>query len=710
MAEPVMSELTSSTAKTRVLRLALAMRGGVSLAVWIGGAVAELDLFRRACSCPNTSATELTLADGENQRHHERAIIYRQLLALTKYHSVEIDILAGASAGGLNAVLYGLAQTAGTVMDDTVRRTWVECGAIWDLLQKPGFSRVTSILQGDGRFFTVVRTALGKIANPDSAEGKWKPLVNPDARTDRVAVELAATLLDDIHNPHRDNRARFSFVKNPGDLASNYTTIPGGHDTRQSAGIALDRMALAARSTSSFPGAFEPADIYSTAEDTPGTGLDVDMARAFLYARSNAKSDKPFNVIDGGVFDNIPIDRAIRCIQRAPASMPSKRWLIYLDPEPPTPSEPTKSSKNASSALGLVPVIRGSMALKQRTESAADELGPLRENNDQVLQIRARQEALAAALADTKGEDLTIEDLITKEAYLKCRIALDAERIAILLTDPWSELCRPPRPAVDYAALNSSQALEIKDWLRHIYFRAQNSWDFSTDIFAMLGWVRTLIAWVHALEDVLEGLANDSPQRPSGQSYLAEMLESWKHRLYRCLIVLIEAKQQAVDSILAQPLADNPVANHTYSEATLGDCLCDSYDHQRRLKISSQLIWFLWYDDPDDAGFYNWLGNVDALGDDIDGQPLGEFMRWTLDGIKVSIAKYSRCVVDNLPDIHKAWLQNWENSVFRRFYDQPLSAFPIENLAKLFVVTGGPAAVPIITFDQINSDERPAIA
>ena len=34
----------------KTLRLALAMRGGVSLAVWIGGVVAEIDLFRRACS------------------------------------------------------------------------------------------------------------------------------------------------------------------------------------------------------------------------------------------------------------------------------------------------------------------------------------------------------------------------------------------------------------------------------------------------------------------------------------------------------------------------------------------------------------------------------------------------------------------------------------------------------------------------------------
>ena len=30
----------------RILRVAVAMRGGVSLAVWIGGAVAELDLLR----------------------------------------------------------------------------------------------------------------------------------------------------------------------------------------------------------------------------------------------------------------------------------------------------------------------------------------------------------------------------------------------------------------------------------------------------------------------------------------------------------------------------------------------------------------------------------------------------------------------------------------------------------------------------------------
>jgi predicted acylesterase/phospholipase RssA len=710
MAEQAAREV--ATAKHRTLRLALAMRGGVSLAVWIGGAVAEIDLFRRACNSPGASVTDVELAEGENPHHRDRAIIYRQLLGLTKYNGVEVDILAGASAGGLNAVLYGLAQSCGAVMDDTVRRTWVERGAIWDLLQEKGQCRVPSILQGNGRFFDVVRRALRIIAGLDSSEDEWKPLIDRNARADSVTVELAATLLDDMHNPARENRARFSFVKTPGDLTSHFTTIPGSGDDGQSAEVAVDRMALAARSTSSFPGAFEPASIYSvTGDPDPSTtGLKVDMARAFLYSRPLAEAPDAFHVIDGGIFDNIPIDRAILAIQRAPTSMPSKRWLIYLDPEPPTPSEPSTNAKNESGALSWLPVVRNSMRLKQRTESAGDELGPLRENNDTVQQIRARQEALAATLRDIQDPNVTVDELITDEAYLQCRVAMDAERIATLLRDPWTELCRPPRPAVDYTALDSTKALDIRNWLRVIYQQAAGEWDFSTDIYAMLGWVRTLIAWAHALEDVLEGLANDSPMQPQGQVCLAELLESWKRRLYRCLTVLIEAKQKIVDCVLAAPFANNPHASETYDIGTLRRSLCEGYERQGRLKLSFDLTQRLWYDDRDHAGFYNCLGSPDSLGEDIDGQPFVHSMRWIVDGIRVNMAQYSRCVVGNLPNLAGAnWLRAWNESVFSQFYESPLDNLTIENLAKILVVPGGPAAVPVITYDQITSDEPPAI-
>src|SRR5690606_1372519 len=41
----------------RLLRAALAMRGGVSLAVWIGGAAAEMDLWRRIRIRTDTAGT-----------------------------------------------------------------------------------------------------------------------------------------------------------------------------------------------------------------------------------------------------------------------------------------------------------------------------------------------------------------------------------------------------------------------------------------------------------------------------------------------------------------------------------------------------------------------------------------------------------------------------------------------------------------------------
>ena len=64
----------------RELRLALAMRGGVSLAVWIGGAVSEIDLARRAAR--------------EGAEGHD---FWPQLLGVSDYERVVVDVLAGAS-------------------------------------------------------------------------------------------------------------------------------------------------------------------------------------------------------------------------------------------------------------------------------------------------------------------------------------------------------------------------------------------------------------------------------------------------------------------------------------------------------------------------------------------------------------------------------------------------------------------------------------
>jgi hypothetical protein len=131
----------------RNLRIALAMRGGSSLAVWIGGAVGELDLLRRIRWTEDGRCHLLwPLPKDDDPRRDaalalqriviERARVYALALSSRGYDQVEFDALAGASAGGLNSVLYSVAQRAGTVLDP-VLGVWIRDGAFWDLLGVP---------------------------------------------------------------------------------------------------------------------------------------------------------------------------------------------------------------------------------------------------------------------------------------------------------------------------------------------------------------------------------------------------------------------------------------------------------------------------------------------------------------------------------------------------------------------------------------------
>ncbi len=73
------------------MRIALGIRGGVSLSVWIGGACREIDALR-----PSSQAT------GD--------LFWARLLAISDVNDVIVDVMAGASAGGLNGVIYAASQ------------------------------------------------------------------------------------------------------------------------------------------------------------------------------------------------------------------------------------------------------------------------------------------------------------------------------------------------------------------------------------------------------------------------------------------------------------------------------------------------------------------------------------------------------------------------------------------------------------------------
>jgi predicted acylesterase/phospholipase RssA len=702
--------------RSRTLRLALAMRGGVSLAVWIGGAVAELDLFRRACNAGGDVPGVFDLAPLEHPEHHVRGTHYRTVFAQTVYEQVRIDILAGTSAGGLNAVLFAMAQNCRVVMDEAVRRTWVEQGSIWNLLQMNGSRRIPSILQGDGKLFALMRTALRTIAEPDP-KAQLPTLPYGSEAPPRLTVELAATLLDDPLDPKRDNRARFSFTKTAGSLDSRYTTIPADCASKP-AKDAIDRLAVAARATSSFPGAFEPANVLSVAaatepakaESQAPAPADVNMAAAFIHARESGEPRELFHVVDGGIFDNIPIDRALRAIQRSPATEPSKRHLIYLDPEPPLPTPPNLNPDD-NSALAWLPVIRRSTALKQRTETADGELGGIVEHNESVADTLGRQAMLAAELSEMEvGDGAAERSPQLVDAYRQARIAEDSERYAELLTDPWSELCRPPRDARDYRALLPETALSLHSWVQDAYTADAG---LPEDIYARIGESRVLIGWIHALEDLAEGAEIRTlavNQKRVEQPTPAEQLRAWKQTCYRCLTALIAAKQYAIDEILAEPLRGP--SRRDYDKTLFIEKLGDSREMQTGLQVPTTLIELL---DADGwTEFYNCLGENFPPTAATPTEPSVTFLETIgkrLDELKTTIVERSGDWMARVPAREPSvrWRSTWESSIYRQFYAERWRSRPLSELHQLVATVGGPVATPLVRFHRITSDEPPAL-
>jgi hypothetical protein len=94
---------TLPTDETEEVRLAMAWNGGVSLAVWMGGVAVELDCARRAHLSPENAGSEETPAPRET--YHVLCQTFDRMLVP--------DIIAGASAGGVNGVWGALTLSGG---------------------------------------------------------------------------------------------------------------------------------------------------------------------------------------------------------------------------------------------------------------------------------------------------------------------------------------------------------------------------------------------------------------------------------------------------------------------------------------------------------------------------------------------------------------------------------------------------------------------
>ncbi|MDQ0893147.1 DUF3376 domain-containing protein [Agromyces ramosus] len=417
----------------RTLRIALAMRGGVSLAVWIGGAVAELDLLRRIrlyddgpetlALVPETPASPVTPA------LLARLQSYAEMLDASGYDRVEFDLLAGASAGGLNAVVYAVAQRAGTGLERLLD-TWGRVGGFWGLLHPPGTRRILALMQGEDYFRAQTFDALRAIYDTDDR--------HPDLVSEYTSVDLSATVIDandEFEEDAHEGRGHFRFVGSDEHPFDNRIPrrLDGIDETRELDDLAnLSRLALAARSTSSLPGGFEPAHVDSFNGIAGEPEVAEERGMRFAFAAHREQAGTPYRIVDGAVFDNVPIDRALRAARSRTSDRKADRVMLFLDPEPDAPVGGTFAwDEHASRFFRAI----GAMLSRQlRSESVAREVADLERFNAERLVAAARLDSVAPLVAAAQWSQPAIAE--RRGAYVRALGTTLAEHLADTLSAP----------------------------------------------------------------------------------------------------------------------------------------------------------------------------------------------------------------------------------------------------------------------------------
>jgi patatin-related protein len=445
MSDAVGSGGDGGSSRPREFRLAVAMRGGVSLAVWMGGASQEIEELRRAADAPpGQPASE----------------VYRALLGRAGYDRVVVDVLAGTSAGGLNAVLLSCALLYDMPFGARIRDLWLQVADILRLCRPANDRDPQSLLQGDGVFYQDLmgnlRTLLRDKLEPRQPGPERERLEG--LRRRRVDLILTSTLLhpapeafhQPVGDPIRDARSRayFRFRNLEQGAVSDFDPLGDGPGGRPDPWEPVRRLAYAGRSTSSYPGAFEPATVWAAPDDdhakAPRGSEPFPRNMHGIFSESVAqppRSERAAHVIDGGVLDNIPIAWAIRSIAAAKANRPVDRWLLYLQPVPPSAPLPLRpgGSRDDRQLLRLVPVTVKAHSIKLGSESLLEDVEELRRYATAAGQRRQVADALATTPLDL---DALLDKARTALAstaaggYRRRQAGVEASRMARLLETP----------------------------------------------------------------------------------------------------------------------------------------------------------------------------------------------------------------------------------------------------------------------------------
>jgi predicted acylesterase/phospholipase RssA len=393
---------------TEEVRVAMALNGGASLAVWMGGCAVELDSARRADVAEADAAGESLPGPGR---------IYHAICDAFDRRFV-VDILTGASAGGINGALLAAAMRHGRRLDpDFLRNRWLALGDFTQMLQATSEPSPESLMRGSYFHDQLVSTFKALLDREPSAADREAVLPPPSQRPLRPSRPVLDVTVTNVYGEPRgfrdawgeelvarEYRARFRF-RNDDDFV-------------------FDQLADAGRATAAFPGAFEPFQVQGASAALAGIGPS-------RWA------------VDGGLLDNAPIRAAVDLIPTRQtgargAVTQVKRWVCYLNADPPRRAETPDCPPRPE-----LPDVIGYLINLPRNAPFVDQLEALDDatrrtkfaRNVQLPLLRLDADALAAAATALlesyrfRRRVLSIEDLASDSVEAaKIEEALGAER------------------------------------------------------------------------------------------------------------------------------------------------------------------------------------------------------------------------------------------------------------------------------------------
>jgi patatin-related protein len=405
--------------REKELRLALICYGGISLAVYMHGITKEIWRLARASRA---------FHEGEERGNSSQGVYHALFETIQRETGIKlrvlVDIVAGASAGGINGIFLGQAIATGQSLEP-LTDLWLEMADVevltdpeakpWTRLSKLWAVPVAWAATG-GRGSTVQRTVevgardevRSKLANfirarwfaPPFAGGGFSGLLldalDAMASTPPGApllpegqpLDLIVTVTDFHGYPER-----LRLNSPPEAVETEHRLTLNFSDHGRSPRLLGDAAELvyAARATASFPGAFPPftvaeLDRVLAKRERSWPGRGSFLAR-ILPRRTAVGSAESAVLIDGSVLANAPFRPAIEALKDRPARREVDRRFIYIDPKPGVHSVRLGGSENAD-LPGFFATIFGALSDIPREQPIRDNLDAIEGRSAQVARIR----------------------------------------------------------------------------------------------------------------------------------------------------------------------------------------------------------------------------------------------------------------------------------------------------------------------------------